>query len=414
MKKLGSVLILSPWPSIFSMVGGGTPRGRDLLENLLEAGYTVDFVAPQDPGDGWLPTHERFRVHRFHQPRIPAVGFLPRWLAWLERTVRLTICGLRVAIRHGRPQLVYAWSSLAVPAAVCCGLLLRRPTIGALFGTFLYPQLGRTRGLLNHFEETIAFKSPVDRLLIVNDGTRGDEVARALGVPASRVRFWMHGIDFDSCRQAMQADGRNEFDLPAAVPLVVSANRLVSWKRVDRLLRAAPHVLAARPDTLFVIAGDGRERPSLEALAREFSVEHAVRFLGSVPRDLNLRLIASADVFCSLYDYSCVGVALLEALGCGVAVVVADTGATRDFVEDGLNGLVVVPDDDRGTAAAILRLLNDPEFRMRLGGQARSIARERYLTREQRASLELEAIAEVASSKSGRWHMRPTVGRSRG
>jgi glycosyltransferase involved in cell wall biosynthesis len=397
-KERGSILILSPWPSIFSMASGGTPRGREIMETLLEAGYTVDFVAPRDPGhEGSLPGHERLRVHRIRPLRMSPAGYVGRWLAWLERTARLAARGLGVAIRYERPELVYAWSSLTIPAGVCCGFLLRRPTVGALFGTFLYPALGRPRGLLHHFEEAIAFKSPVDRLLIVNDGTRGDEVARALGVPDSRVRFWMHGLDLAACDRAVQADGRAELGLPAEAPLVVSASRLVGWKRVDRLLRAATHVLAERPDALLVVTGDGDERPALEALARELEIDHAVRFLGTLPREQNLRLIAASDVFCSLYDYSCVGVALLEALGCGGAVVVADTGATRDFVEDGVNGIVVSPGDDRAAGAAIVRLLDDPELRARLGHAARRRARDQYLTRERRAALEREAIAEVAA-----------------
>ncbi len=397
--KGGSILILSPWPSIFSMGGGGTPRGQDLVETLLAAGYTIDYVAPKADENDWLPSHDRLRVHRFGPLRLPAKGYAGHWITWLERTIRLIGRGLAVAIRRGRPRVIYAWSSLTVPAGISCGVLLRRPTIGALFGTFLYPHLGSRRDRLGHFEEILAFKSPVDRLLILNDGTRGDDVARFLGVPESRVRFWMHGLDLDSCTAAREANGRAEIGLSADVPLVVSASRLVSWKRVDRLIRAAPEVLSARPDTLFAISGEGEERQALEALARQLSVEHAVRFLGGLPRDVNLRLIASADVFCSLYDYSCVGVALLEALGCGVAVVVADTGATRDFVEDEVNGLVVGAGDIPATAAAITRLVNGPNLRRRLGNEARSRAEERFLTPEQRASLELETIAELVASR---------------
>jgi glycosyltransferase involved in cell wall biosynthesis len=396
-KETPSILILSPWPSIFSMAGGGTPLGPDLFETLLAAGYSIDFVAPKADEGNWFPPDQRVRVHRYGPSRLTINGYAGRWLDWLERTVRLTLRGLRVAFRHGRPELVYAFSSLTIPAAVCCGLLLRRPTIGALFGTFLYPDLGRRWGSLRNFEEFIAFKSPVDRLIILNDGTRGDEVARTLGLPDARIRFWMHGLDLESCAAAMQADGRAALGLPPNVPLVVSTSRLATWKRVDRILRAAPEILAARSDVLFVFSGDGPERLALEELTRDLGIEHAVRFLGALPRDLNLRLIASADVFCALYDYSCVGVALLEALGCGVAVVVADTGATRDFVEDGVNGLVVSPDSTLQTADAITRLVTDSDLRSRLGKEARRRAEERFLTPEQRASLELQTIAELVS-----------------
>jgi glycosyltransferase involved in cell wall biosynthesis len=150
---------------------------------------------------------------------------------------------------------------------------------------------------------------------------------------------------------------------------------LTAWKRVDRILRAAPEVLAVRPETLFVLSGEGPERLALEGLAEELSIPHAVRFVGGLPRDLNLRLIASADVFCALYDYSCVGVALLEALGCGIA-------------------------ETSETAAAITRLVNDHDLRTRLGTEARRRAEERFLTPQERASLELATIAELTGGRN--------------
>jgi glycosyltransferase involved in cell wall biosynthesis len=399
----GSILMLTPWSSIFDMAGGGTPRIFDLVNTLLGAGYRVDVVAPaaREGEQDWFPVNDRLRVHRYRPPRREKMGRVGTATAWLGQTLRLTITGLRVSIREGRPKVVYALSSFGIPAGVLCGSLLRRPTIGALFGTYLRPHLSTRRERLSHFEEVVAFKSPVDRLLIVNDGTQGDEVARLLGVPDERVRFWMHGLDLDACAAARKADARSELGLPLTAPLVVSASRLTAWKRVDRILRAAPEVLAVRPETLFVLSGEGPERLALQGLVEELSITHAVRFVGGLPRDLNLRLIASADVFCALYDYSCVGVALLEALGCGIAAVVADTGATRDFVESGVNGLVVQPDDTSETAAAIARLVTDHDLRTRLGTEARQRAEERFLTPEQRASLELATIAELTASHDG-------------
>lgn len=398
MSRTNSILILSPWPSILSMQGGGgTPLAHDLVETLLAAGYSIDFVGPEAAEPDWYPDDTRVRIHRYRPPRLAFERSIGRVVTWLERTVRLTGRGLIVASRRGRPRVVYGFSALTIPAAVCCGWFLRRPKIGVLFGTYLFPNLGRRRRLLGHFEEVIAFKAPVDRLIVLNDGTRGDEVAQALGVPPKRVRFWMHGLDLEACTRAVAGNARAELALPLDAPLVVSASRLVGWKRIDRILRAAPDVLRVKPDALFVLSGEGPDRAPLEQLARELSIDHAVRFLGGLPRDVNLSLIAAADVFCSLYDYSCVGVALLEALGCGAAVVVADTGATRDFVEDGANGLVVEPDDTHQTAAALTSLLTDDELRARLGQEARRRAEERFLTPAQRAALELQLINELTS-----------------
>jgi glycosyltransferase involved in cell wall biosynthesis len=149
------------------------------------------------------------------------------------------------------------------------------------------------------------------------------------------------------------------------------------------------------PDAVFAVSGEGPERRALESLVGELGIGNAVRFLGALPHDVNLRLIGSADVFCALYDYSCVGVALLEALGCGVAPVVVETGATRDFVEHRMNGLVAPADDVPGISEAIASLLRDPDLRARLGSEARRRARERFLTPEARAQLELATIAEL-------------------
>jgi len=167
------------------------------------------------------------------------------------------------------------------------------------------------------------------------------------------------------------------------------------WKRVDRILRAWPAVLREVPDALLAISGSGPAGEALRALARGLGIEESVRFLGPLERAANLRLIAAADCFCSFYDYSNVGVALLEALSCGVACVVADTGATAELVEDGRSGLVVGPDDSAGASRAIAAVLGDPGLRERLGHGAAELAGRALLSIEDRMSLELELVEEL-------------------
>jgi glycosyltransferase involved in cell wall biosynthesis len=206
----------------------------------------------------------------------------------------------------------------------------------------------------------------------------------------------MHGVDVDECAAAISAPSiRDDLGLPGDVRLVVSTSRLASWKRVDDVIRAFAKVVATRPDAVLVISGTGPDAPSLEALAARALPQQNVIFAGALPRHVNLRLIAQADVFCSFYDFSNVGYALLEALAAGVAVVVTNTGATSTFVAEGVNGIVVEPRDIDAAADAIGRLLGDPSERQRLADNAQRRARDEFLTPEDRARLEIELLRQL-------------------
>ncbi len=397
-------LVMSPWPWMYSMAGGGgTPIDADTLFALRDEGYDVDLVVP--PGDraSGFDAVEGLTVHRIGAVRIPNRGIAGRYLTWLERTLRFTGRGLLVARRGRRPDLFYGMSSLTMPAAWACARVFRRPVVGLLFGTFLYPKLDRLpRMLMTSFEETVAFKTPVDRLVVLDDGTRGDRVAAWFGVRPERLRFWMHGIDREACAQAVAAapGARERLGLPADGPLAVSASRLADWKRVDRIVRAWPAVVAAAPGATLAISGAGPDREALEALAADLGVAESVVFLGPLPRDANLALIAAADVFCSFYDFSNTGVALLEALSCGVTPVVADSGATSELVQDGISGLVVPPDDDAAAARAIAAVMTDADLRERLSAGARQLAAERIMSVQDRKQLEYGLLAELVPERA--------------
>jgi glycosyltransferase involved in cell wall biosynthesis len=394
-----NILILSPWNRLWSLGGGGTTSDADLIDGLLDAGYSITLVAPPLEGDEDFPTHQRLRVHRLGAAGRVRLPWGTAYQEWASLTWRLVREGLRVARTGQRPDLVYGLSSNATPAAAICGRRLGIPSVGKLYGTFLHPFIGNRWHLALRFPEVAAFKSPVTRLVIHNDGTRGDDVAARLRVPPERIRFWGGGVDREACDRAVdEADGgtvRRELGVAPESQLLYTASRLVNWKRVDRLIRAMPAVLEEHPRAVLAVAGGGTERDRLEALARELEVAHAVVFAGAVPREGNLRAMAACDVFGSFYDFSNVGHALLEALSCGAAVVVADTGATRAVVEDGVNGLVVAPDDTEAAARAISSLLRDPALRERLGAEARRLAAERLPTRAERARVEVEMVEEL-------------------
>src|SRR5207245_5777728 len=145
-------------------------------------------------------------------------------------------------------------------------------------------------------------------------------------------------------------------------PIVGFSCLLGRLKGVDVLLRAA----ATLPGLLVEVAGDGPERPGLEA------IDPSATFLGWQPRLDDL--LARWDVFALPSREEAFGIAALEAMAAGRPVVATRVGGLPELIEDGLTGLLVPPDDPAALAAALARLAADPALRARMGQAARERA----------------------------------------
>lgn len=136
---------------------------------------------------------------------------------------------------------------------------------------------------------------------------------------------------------------------------LLSVGRLEAVKRVDLAVRA----VAAVPGVPLYIAGTGTVRHELEALVHALGVSDRVRFLGEVSDDEIIDLYAGAlGVIFAPYDED-FGYVTLEAFLSGKAVITTtDAGGPNEFVVDGVNGRVTVPDPE-AIAEAIAMLDRD-------------------------------------------------------
>ena len=186
-------------------------------------------------------------------------------------------------------------------------------------------------------------------------------------------------IDAMAKREARQRLG---FDSDA--PLVVGLSRLVPRKGFDVLIDAAAVVAKRRPTLQIAIAGSGRDRSRLERRARR--VGSPVRFLGRIDDIESAALLASADVFAMLcrdrwagLEQEGFGIVFLEASACSVPVIAGRSGGSAEAVVDETTGIVVDrPKNVTEVAAAIERLLDDPELAQRLGHAGRVRAEHEF------------------------------------
>jgi L-malate glycosyltransferase len=203
------------------------------------------------------------------------------------------------------------------------------------------------------------------------------------GVRAERIVTIYNGMDTQ--RIALPPDLRRA-DILAALKLsaddrrryvTIVANMHHPMKDQATFLRAGQRVLQVVPEAAFVLAGDGRLRDSLQALAAQLGMERDVFFLGSCTRVSELLGVSEVCVLCSkgVEGFSN---SLIEYMAAAHPVVATNIGGAREAVVEGETGYLIEPGDDATLASRIISLLRDPERARRMGEQGLRVVKEHF------------------------------------
>ena len=191
-------------------------------------------------------------------------------------------------------------------------------------------------------------------------GVRGAHSARILeahGIPADRIFSPPNLFDLD--RYAPGTAEEKDID-------VLYVGNLVAVKRLDMLLHAAARLAAERKAFRMVLVGDGILRGELGALAASLRLGDTVTFAGARPFEEIAEWLKRSRVFVMTSEMEGLPQAMIEAMSCGVPVVIPDTGDVTTIARDGENALIVKPPTADGFVDAIARLLDDPALHAKL------------------------------------------------
>lgn len=130
------------------------------------------------------------------------------------------------------------------------------------------------------------------------------------------------------------------------------------YKGVDELLELMPDLLARESALIFLVAGDGDDRPRLEDKAKALGIAAHVLFIGYVPESEKAAHFRLADVFAMPGRGEGFGIVFLEAMACGIPVIASTLDGSREAVRLGLLGQMVNPDDRMALLTAIINALN--------------------------------------------------------
>lgn len=188
---------------------------------------------------------------------------------------------------------------------------------------------------------------------------------------------------------------------PAAAPREGKETRLVAVGMLRpgaklasyRLLAAALARLPARPWTLDIV-GDGPARAEVEALFARFAAG-CVRFRGAGTAVEVAARLRQSDVLVWPAIDEAFGMAFLEAQACGLPVVAGDVAGVATVVAPDRTGLLVRSGDADAFAAAVLRLLDDPEMRARMGHEAEAYVQAEHDVAS--AAIDLERVLRAVA-----------------
>ena len=296
---------------------------------------------------------EHFRA-RGHDVRLwslergpAALGAAPLPAPPLPGALRypLAVPALRAAFAAFRPEIVDAHY---VPNYGLMGALSgARPLVVSAWGSDLLIaarqnplQRARARFVLSRADRVLA------------DSGNLAAAARALGAPESRVLESPWGVD----------PARFERGAERERGLLLSTRMHEAIYDLPTLIHAAATVLAARPETRLVLAGDGSRRHDLESLAARVLPPGRFEFTGHLEPDALAAWLGRAGIYLSASRSDSTSVSLLEAMAAGAVPVVSDLEGNREWVRDGDGARLFPVGDSARCRLAIEAALADPAW----------------------------------------------------
>ena len=193
-----------------------------------------------------------------------------------------------------------------------------------------------------------------------------------------RLEVFHNCVDVKRFVPRDSASPRAAFSLPDGAVRFVTVGTLGRGvnKRVDVSIRATAIAAAAGAHVGLVVVGDGEQRAELEQLAATLGISDRVHFLGmrsDVPA-----VIASCDVFVHAAPFEPFGIVCIEAMACGLPVIVPDKGGISEAVREGETGFIYATLDADALARAMIKLANEPAVLTAVGAAALADVRARF------------------------------------
>ena len=353
----------------FPRVNGVSTSIETFRRNLRQLGHTVHLIAP----DYGLVSADESQVKRVPARRIP---FDPEDRFMSFKWVMSKLDALRTEkydIIHVQTPFVAHYLGIKLSA------LLGIPcveTYHTFFEEYLYHYVPfAPKSLMRTLAKRFS-RHQGNRLSgMVVPSHPMLHVLRAYGIE-TKIEVIPTGIEPASFELGNRAMFRAQHGIAQDRPVLLFVGRVAHEKNIGFLLKVLVKVKAQIPNILFVIAGEGPARKSLEDEVQKQGLTEQVKFIGYLNRLTELNnCYRAADMFIFSSRTETQGLVLLEAMAQGTPVVSTAELGTRDVLQEG-QGVWIAQEDVDDFSEKITQLWADEPTRLKLGQLARDYAQE--------------------------------------
>lgn len=267
--------------------------------------------------------------------------------------------GIRDAIKLKHPDVIA--SHFALYSAPALDLLRGQRTVSHFHGPWSRESMEEGNSSL-----AVAFKSRVegtvyrsaDRVIVLSKAF-GELVTNSFKVDPSRVRLVPGSVDTERfAHTGSREDSRRLLGFPLDRPILVSVRRLVHRMGLSTLIDAMPAIVAAMPEVLLVIGGQGPLRDALEAKVANSGLGRNVQFLGFIEETALPHVYAAADInLVPTRALEGFGLVAAEAMAAGTPSMVTPIGGLPEVVSPLAQNLVFASCSAEDIAAGIIGAL---------------------------------------------------------
>ncbi len=184
--------------------------------------------------------------------------------------------------------------------------------------------------------------------------------------------FWAENDNAD------KVDIKNKLGFKQDLKICTTVARFSRQKGYDIYIKAIKEITKVITDIKFIFIGIGKEFESIKQLVFENDLSNYILFLGRLEQEEVRKFVLISDLFVLPSRFEAFGISALEAMATGTVVLATDTGGLRELIKDGVNGILVKPEDYRELAKKIIWALGNEDTTLKITREAINYARSNF------------------------------------